>query len=84
MAGNNSSTTPDVYLLELFGTDKNYEHVQDSATNPWNVNHNLNKFPSVTIKLGDGKEVQAAVTHTDKNNLVITFSGSNSGRAYMN
>jgi hypothetical protein len=84
MAGDNSSTTPDVYLLELFGTDKNYEHVQDNATNPWSINHNLNKFPSVTIKLGDGKEVQAAVTHTDKNNLVITFSGSNSGKAYMN
>ena len=84
MAGDNISTTPDIYLLELFGTDKNYTHVQNSAASTWNVAHNLNKFPSVTIKLADGTQVEAAVTHTNINNLTITFSGSNSGTAYMN
>ena len=83
-AGDNSSTTPDVYMLELFGTDKDYKHVQSGAAATWSVAHNLGKFPSVTVKLADGTQVEAAVTHTNENNLTITFSSSNSGTAYMN
>ena len=45
---------------------------------------NLNKFPSVTITLADGTQVEAQITHNNKNNLTIAFSGSNSGTAYMN
>ena len=83
-AGDNSSTTPDAYILELFGTDKDYKHSQSVAAATWSVAHNLGKFPSVTVKLADGTQVEAAVTHTNKNNLTITFSSSNSGTAYMN
>ena len=83
-AGDNSSTTPDAYILELFGTDKDYKHVQSGAAATWSVTHNLGKFPSVTVKLADGTQVEAAVTHTNENNLTITFSSSNSGTAYMN
>ena len=83
-AGDNTSTTPDIYLLELFGTDKHYEHQQNSASATWNVTHNLGKFPAVIVKLSDGKQVEAAVSHTNKNSLTITFSSSNSGTAYMN
>jgi hypothetical protein len=84
-AGDNSSTTPDVYILELFGTDKNFTYTHTgSAATTWSIAHNLNKFPSVVIKVTSGKIVQADITHTNKNNLTITFSGQNSGSAYMN
>jgi len=84
MAGDNTNTFPDVYLLELFGTDKNFTFTQSSAASSWNVTHNLNKFPSVTVTLADGTQVEAEIEHTNKNNLTITFSSSNSGVAYMN
>ena len=84
MAGDNTNTFPDVYLLELFGTDKNFTFTQSSAASSWSVTHNLNKFPSVTVTLADGTQVEAEIEHTNKNNLTITFSSSNSGVAYMN
>lgn len=84
MAGDNSSTSGDIYILELFGTDKNFTFTQGSAATTWNVTHNLNKFPSVTITLADGSQVEALINHTNKNSLTITFSGDNSGIAYIN
>ena len=84
MAGDNTNTFPDIYLLELFGTDKNFTFTQSSAASTWNVTHNLNKFPSVSVTLADGTQVEAEVEHTNKNSLTITFSGDNSGIAYMN
>ena len=84
MAGNNSSTTPDIYLLELFGTDKNFTYVhQGDASATWNVTHNLNKYPNVVVKVGTAV-VQAEVNHINQNSLTISFNGSNSGTAYMN
>lgn len=83
MAGDNINTTPDIYVLELFGTDKNFTHVQGSASATWTVTHNLNKFPSVVVKVGTAI-VQAEVNHINQNSLTISFNGSNSGIAYMN
>tara|TARA_R110000851_G_scaffold173200_1_gene319545 strand:- start:138 stop:890 length:753 start_codon:yes stop_codon:yes gene_type:complete len=83
MAGNNSSTSGDIYILELFGTDKNYTHTQSSPAAQWTVNHNLNKFPSVVVKVGTAI-MQAEINHTNQNSLTISFNGSNSGVAYMN
>ena len=82
-AGNNTSTTPDIYILELFGTDKNYTHTQSNPAAQWTVNHNLNKFPSVVVKVGTAI-MQAEINHTNQNSLTISFNGSNSGIAYMN
>jgi len=87
MAGNNSSTTPDIYLLELFGTDKDFTYNRNNnggANSTWSIQHNLNKYPSVTITTNAGEQVQANISHTNKNNLTITFSGSVSGYAYLN
>jgi len=83
MAGDNVNTTPDIYILELFGTDKNFTHVQGSASATWTVTHNLNKYPSVVVKVGTAI-VQAEVNHINQNSLTISFNGSNSGTAYMN
>ena len=83
MAGNNNTSFADIYLLELYGTDKNFTHVQNSASATWTVTHNLNKFPSVVVKVGTAI-VQAEVNHINQNSLTISFNGSNSGTAYMN
>lgn len=64
--------------------DKNFHHVQSAPSRVWEVNHNLEKYPSVTIIGNDGSEYEAQVDHTDKNNTLLTFSEPFSGYADLN
>jgi hypothetical protein len=64
--------------------DKNYVHNQAVASATWNVQHNLNKFPSCTMVLSTGQQGYGDVTFIDENNLTITFAGAESGKAYIN
>ena len=64
--------------------DKHFTFTQATPANPWNVAHNLNKYPSVTVALPSGQVGQADITYIDENNLTITFAGAESGKAYMN
>ena len=64
--------------------DIHYEHDQPIASATWNINHNLGKFPSVTIVDTSGDEVEGAVNHVNNNNITITFSASFAGKAYLN
>jgi hypothetical protein len=50
----------------------------------WNVTHNLNKYPSVTVVDSGGTIVVGDINYIDTNNLTITFSFIFSGKAYMN
>ena len=85
-SGNGTLTDGQFYSIILFAgaQDLSFEFAQASAATTWTVNHNLGKFPSVTVKLSDGTVGQAAITHTNKNTLTISFSADTSGIAYMN
>tara|TARA_R100001015_G_C4626784_1_gene185975 strand:- start:689 stop:1447 length:759 start_codon:yes stop_codon:yes gene_type:complete len=83
-AGDNTSTTPDIYLLEIFGSDKNYEHTQNSSSETWEITHNLNKFPDVVVQTSAGVIGRAAVTYQSKNQLTVSLSGADTGKAYLN
>jgi hypothetical protein len=73
------------YGLAIFAEgDKHYTHIQGSASATWEVEHNLGKFPSVTVVLSTGQKGYADVSYTDSNNLTITFTGAETGKAYMN
>ena len=73
------------YGLAIFAEgDKHSTHDQGTASATWEVAHNLNKFPSVTVVLSTGQKGYADVTYTDSNNLTITFTGAETGKAYMN
>ena len=64
--------------------DKNYVFSQAVAASTWNVQHNLNKFPSCTMVLSTGQQGYGDVTFIDANNLTITFASAESGKAYIN
>ena len=64
--------------------DKNYVHRQDTPSNLWTVNHNLNKFPSATLVLSTGQTGYGDVQYIDENNLTITLANPESGKAYIN
>lgn len=86
ISGNGNLELDEYYSLALFSgdKDKHYTHNQSVASSTWNVNHNLGKYPSVTVTLSTGQVGYGDVTYIDENNLTITFSGANSGKAYMN
>lgn len=64
--------------------DKNYVHLQPVASATWTVQHDLNKFPSVTSVNINNIEMYGEVVFDDLNNLTINFSAAFSGRAFIN
>ena len=64
--------------------DKNFVFTQAVASNTWVIQHNLNKFPSVTSVNINNIEMYGEVVFTDVNNLTINFSAAFSGKAFIN
>lgn len=61
-----------------------YVHVQSSSSATWTVNHNMNKYPSVTVIDSANNVVEGEVEYISLNQLEITFSSGFSGTAYAN
>ena len=64
--------------------ESRYVHVQGSASNVWNINHNLNRTPSVMVVDSSGQVVFGNVIFIDNNNINVEFSAGFSGKAYLN
>jgi hypothetical protein len=64
--------------------NETYTFVQAGASATWTVQHNLDKFPSVTMVLSTGQKGYGDIVYIDENNLTITFASAESGKAYMN
>lgn len=68
----------------IVGGDKNYIHNQGTASSVWNINHKLNKYPSVTVIDSANNEVEGEISYIDLNNITIKFNSSFSGKAILN
>lgn len=67
------------------GDDLNYTHQQGVPSDVWLIEHNLGKYPSVTVVDSSGAEVEGDVDRSlGLNQLRVTFSGAFSGFAYLN
>ena len=64
--------------------DKNFVYVQATSSNIWEITHNLNKYPAVTVVDSGGSVVIGEIVYIDKNNVRITFASAFSGKAYFN
>ncbi len=64
--------------------DKHYVHNQSSSAATWNITHNLNKYPSVTVVDSAGTVVAGDITYVGANSLTVTFRSAFSGKAYLN
>jgi hypothetical protein len=71
-------------IVVTSGGDKNFTYTQSVASKTWNVNHGLNKIPSVTVIDTGGTEILGSVTYVDANNVTLGFSVPFSGSAYFN
>ena len=72
---------------EAIGTgsgDKNFTYTQAVPATVWNINHNLGKYPSVTIYSTTMEVVDAQIDYVDTNNVTITFNNSYAGSATLN
>lgn len=69
----------------LDALDKNFIYKHKNAEETvWEIEHNLNKYPSVTvIDSAEGLSF-GDIEYIDKNNLKITFSEGFVGKAYLN
>ncbi len=61
-----------------------YIFEQNQASDRWEINHNLHKFPSVTIVDTARTVVVGGVQYIDSDNIICTFSQPFSGTAYLN
>ena len=89
MTSNGNLENLKYFSIDVYGSDKNHTHHQNNASDTWTINHNLNKFPAVTIKFSTGATYTnvgafAGVQYTDENNLTINLAAAQSGYAYIN
>ena len=57
---------------------------QTVAATVWNVNHNLGKFPSISVVDTANTVVTGQYEYTDNNNVILKFSAGFAGKAYLN
>lgn len=54
------------------------------ASSIWEIQHDLNRFPSVTVVDSAGNEIISEVIYIDNNNIKIVFKASFKGKAFLN
>ena len=64
--------------------DKHFSHTQHTSSTQWLIEHNLDKFPSITTFDSSGQEIEGCEFYLDGNNVRIEFSHAISGKAYLN
>ena len=86
IASNGTTTSLDTLTLSgvYVGSDKYYAHTQVAASATWTISHDLEKFPSVTVVDDGGNVIIGDITYSSDSELIITFSGAISGKAYLN
>lgn len=74
----------DVSARIINGVKNGYIHNQSIASTTWVVNHNLNKFPSVSVVDSANTKVYGGVVYNSENQLTLIFSSAFSGKAFIN
>ncbi len=64
--------------------DKTYVHYQNVQNDTWEIQHNLDKYPSVTVVDSANNIVIGDIRYIDANNVVVTFTVPFSGKAFCN
>ena len=64
--------------------DRTYTFTKLTPDITWRINHNLDKYPSVTIVDSAGTVVFGDIEYIDRNSLTVTFTAGFAGQAYLN
>lgn len=72
------------FVLSADAEDKTFVFTQGVPAVQWTVQHNLNKFPSVSVVNNNNIVINGEVTYIDTNNVQLDFSAAFAGKAYLN
>ena len=61
-----------------------FEFTQGVPATTWNIQHNLKKFPSITVIDTGNTVVTGEYNYTSNTNVILTFSAAFAGKAYLN
>lgn len=64
--------------------NKSYVHTQHEASDTWFIDHQMGRYPSVTVVDSAGTMVFGDVNYDNENQVTITFTAAFSGKAYLN
>lgn len=64
--------------------DKTFVFTQGTPIFQWDITHDLNKFPSISVVNSFNEEVFGKVDYINKNRVTVTFAAPFSGQAYCN
>lgn len=64
--------------------DSSFTYTQVVAETTWNIQHDMGKFPSITVIDTANTVVTGEYTYIDNNNVTLTFSAGFAGKAYLN
>lgn len=81
---NDNITEINQTIDEIIEAQKTYIFEQALASTTWEIAHNLNKYPSVTVVDSAGDIVLCNVNYVDKNNIRLVFEAEFGGKAYLN
>lgn len=72
------------HIIEGIDQDKTYIHEQNIASATWMIDHNLNKYPMVTVIDSGSNTVVGEVHYLSADRLQCVFSSAFSGKAILN
>lgn len=88
IGGNGNITDKLLYDFAVFTLSSQgaptFQFTQGAPATTWNIQHNLGKFPSITVIDSGNTVVTGEYTYTDNNNVVLSFSAAFAGKAYLN
>ena len=88
LAGNGNLTELLYYDFAVFTLPSKVVHdftfTQPTPSVEWTIQHNMDKFPSVSVVNNNNILMYGNTTYVDTNNLIITFTAGFSGKAYLN
>lgn len=86
--GNNGLIANKDYFISLLtyagANDANFLYTLDGSTNVYSIDHNLNKYPAVTIFDANNAEVETQIVFNSLNRATLTFSLPFTGKASFN
>ena len=65
------------------GTSQGYVHKQLLATDTWVIDHNLGRYPAVTVVDSIKRVYEGDVVYVSENRVRIIFAAPFSGEAYL-
>ena len=74
----------DFAVFTLSSPDKTFVFTQGVPALVWTIQHNLNKFPSVSVVDTANTVVNSQVDYIDENNITINNTAQFAGKAYLN